>query len=84
MAGEEGRATEQDMGATGRGWPVVLVPARPWTKAITHRGGRMPASTGAARGSPASAPSLGLRPETPGIRKSARHVCETLSDTPWQ
>lgn len=58
---------------TGSGRLVLVVPARPKLEEITHQDGRMP-----------DAPHLGLGPGAPGIRKSARRACETLSDTPWQ
>lgn len=61
-----------------------MVPVRPKLEEITDGDGRMLVSTGAVRGSPTTAPHLGLCPGTLGIGKSARRVCETLSDTPWQ
>lgn len=58
-------------------WKEVLSttgPGKTLDHGITHWGGGMPVSTGTARGSAASAPHLGLSPETPGIRESARRV----------
>jgi len=74
----------EPLSASGSGRMVLAVPTRPKPAEITHQDGRMPVSTGAVRGSPTTAPHLGLGPGTPGIGKSARRVCETLSDTPWQ
>lgn len=63
---------------------VPAVAARPKPGGDNSWGWQDAVSTGAARGSPAAALHLGLGPGTPGIRKAARRVCETLSDAPWQ
>lgn len=64
------RCNWETLGASSRRRLVLAVPAAPKLVEVTHQDGRMPVSIAAVRGSPATAPHLGLGPGTPGIRKS--------------